>query len=168
MKAISGDCLANAAIRFCFVDTFVEFRCIRRVSQKPFHDSTSRFPRLAPAGGCSPASVVLSRRYDFLPPVPPHFVAFAWRYLERSLVVFAPRRTSEPPRPGVGHPVTPAGISPRKRQDLPSSWRIPIVRSHMIQSDSGRTADARPITASQHGPWSIKSKGSHKRSFEAQ
>jgi hypothetical protein len=29
----------------------------------------------------SPASAVLSKRYDFLPPVPPHFVAFAWRYL---------------------------------------------------------------------------------------
>jgi hypothetical protein len=27
-----------------------------------------------------------------------------------SLVVFAPRRTSAPPRPGVGHPVSPAGI----------------------------------------------------------
>ena len=29
----------------------------------------------------SPASTVLSKRYDFLPPVPPHFVAFVWRYL---------------------------------------------------------------------------------------
>ncbi len=28
----------------------------------------------------SPASTVLSRRYDFLPPVSPCFVAFAWRY----------------------------------------------------------------------------------------
>ena len=29
----------------------------------------------------SPASAVLSKRYDFLPPVPPHFVTFVWRYL---------------------------------------------------------------------------------------
>jgi hypothetical protein len=29
----------------------------------------------------SPASTVLSKRYDFLPPIPPHFVSFAWRYL---------------------------------------------------------------------------------------
>jgi hypothetical protein len=28
----------------------------------------------------SPASTVLSRRYDSLPPIPPHFVSFAWRY----------------------------------------------------------------------------------------
>ena len=40
-----------------------------------------RFPPLAPAGSRSPASSVLSRHYDFLPPIPPHFVSFAWRYL---------------------------------------------------------------------------------------
>ncbi len=73
--------LPNVAIRSCFVDTVVEFRCIRRVSQERFHDSTPRFPPLAPTGCCSPASSVLSRRYDFLPPIPPRFVAFAWRYL---------------------------------------------------------------------------------------
>ena len=28
----------------------------------------------------SPASTVLSRRYDFLPPFSPRFVAFAWQY----------------------------------------------------------------------------------------
>jgi hypothetical protein len=85
------------------------------------------------SGASSPASSVLSKRYDFLPLIPPHFVAFVWRYLNVSLVVFAPRRTSEPPGPGVGHPVSPSGYSLRKRQDLPSSWRTPIVRSHMIR-----------------------------------
>ena len=58
---------------------------------------------------------------------------------------FAPRRTSAPPRPGVGHPVSPAGTSLRKRQDLPSSWRTPIVRLHMFYADAGRTADTRPL-----------------------
>jgi hypothetical protein len=33
------------------------------------------------SGVSSPDSTVLSKRYDFLPPVPPHFVAFVWRYL---------------------------------------------------------------------------------------
>src|SRR4051794_35769091 len=70
-----------AAIRSRFVDTVAGFRCIRRVSQKRFHDPTPRFPPPAPAGNSSPASAVLSRRYDFVPPVPPRFVAFAWRYL---------------------------------------------------------------------------------------
>src|SRR6516164_10259792 len=38
-------------------------------------------PSPGSSGASSPASPVLSKRYDFLPPVPPHFVAFAWRYL---------------------------------------------------------------------------------------
>ena len=64
---------------------------------------------------------------------------------QRSLVLFAPRRTSAPPRPGVGHPVAPAGMSLRRRQDLPSSWRTPIVRLRMFHTDAGRTADTRPL-----------------------
>jgi hypothetical protein len=32
------------------------------------------------SGDCSPASSVVSRHCDFLPFLPPHFVAFAWRY----------------------------------------------------------------------------------------
>src|SRR5437870_500014 len=51
---------------------------------------------------------------------------------QRALVVFAPRRTSAPPRPGVGDPVSPAGMLPRKRRDLPSSWGTPIARLHMF------------------------------------
>ena len=49
-----------------------------------------------------------------------------------ALVRFAPWRTSAPPRPGVGNPVSPAGNLPRRRQDLPSSWGTPIVRLHMF------------------------------------
>jgi len=49
-----------------------------------------------------------------------------------ALVAFAPRRTSAPPRPGVGDPVTPAGMLPRRRQDLASSWGTPIVRLPMF------------------------------------
>src|SRR5262249_4762861 len=67
-------------------------------------DPPPRSPPLAPAASRSPASPVLSRRYDFLPPLPPRVVAFAWRYLQRALVRFAPRRTSAPPGPGVGNP----------------------------------------------------------------
>jgi hypothetical protein len=48
-----------------------------------------------------------------------------------------------PPRPGVVHPVAPAGNLPRRRQDLPSSWRTPMIRLRMF-FDSGRTACTRP------------------------
>ena len=58
-----------------------------------------------------------------------------------ALVAFAPRRTSAPPRPGVDNPVTPAGMLPRKRQDLPSSWETTIVRLHMfLQTPAGLLA----------------------------
>ena len=39
-----------------------------------------------------------------------------------ALVRFAPRRTSAPPRPGVGNPVSPAGIRRGANRVLPSSW----------------------------------------------
>ena len=146
---------ANAAIRSCFVDTIVEFRCIRRVSQKRFHDPTPRFPPLAPAGARSPASSVLSRRYDFLPPIPPHFVAFAWRYLgcTRSCSLLGGRVR----RQGlelVTRYLRP-GMSPRKRQDLPSSWGTPIVRLHMF---SRRRQDClhQTIAVQQRGPWYVQ------------
>jgi len=64
-----------------------------------------------------------------------------------ALVGFAPRRTSAPPRPGVGHPVTPAGMLPRRRQDLSSSWGISIVRLHMFR-DAGRIAYTKPLQCS--------------------
>ena len=59
---------------------------------------------------------------------------------------FAPRRTSAPSRPGVVDPVSPPGNLPRKRQELPSSWGISIVRLHMFR-DAGRTARTRPFSA---------------------
>ncbi len=48
----------------------------------------------------------------------PHFVSFAWQYLGCTRY-FAPRRTSAPPRPGVGNPVSPTGNSPRSEQGSP-------------------------------------------------
>ena len=101
-------------------------------------------PSTGSSGASSPASTVLSRRSDSRPPIPPHFVAFVGRYLWRPLVLFAPRRTSAPSRPGVVNPVSPAGISPRRRQDLPGPWGTPIVRSP-CSVDAGRTAGTRPV-----------------------
>jgi len=66
-------------------------------------------------------------RSDSLPPVPPHFVAFAWRYraaLTCSLPSTAKRHRR---RPGVFlSPVTPRSGSLRRRQGLPGSWGTPL------------------------------------------
>ena len=64
-----------------------------------------------------------------------------------ALVIFAPRRTSAPPRPGVGHPVPPAGFRRGDDRISQSSWGTTIVRLHMFQSDAGRTACTRPYGA---------------------
>src|SRR5262249_19570875 len=49
----------------------------RRRSEVP---ADASLPFTGSSGASAPASSVLSRRYDFLPPIPPHFVAFAGRY----------------------------------------------------------------------------------------
>src|SRR6516162_5943780 len=122
----------------------VEFRCIRRVSQERFPDPTPRFPPLAPGGTRSPASSVLSRRYDFLSPFPPCFVAFAWRYLgcTRSFRSAADECATAAWSWSPGSSIR---VLPRRRQDLPSSWGTPIVRLRMFHTDAGRTAGTRPI-----------------------
>ena len=157
MKAISGDCLANTAIRLCFVDTLSEFRCIRCVSQIRFHESTSRFPPLAPTGCCSPTSSVQSRRYDAL--LPSRRTSFpSLGGTSVALVSFAPWRTSAPPRPGVGKPVSPPVIRRGANRVLPRSWGTLDIRLHMFQSDSGGTAYVRPFRHSSVAPGMKKAK----------
>jgi hypothetical protein len=51
---------------------------------------------------------------------------------------FAPAWQVPPRKPGVGNPVSPSGMFPWKRQDLPSSRATPIIRLHML-FDSGKT-----------------------------
>ncbi len=66
---------------------------------------------------------------------------------QRSLVMFAPWRTSTPPRPGVGSPVSPAGNSPRSEQGSPKFLGNHNYPFAMFQSDAGRTARTRPYGA---------------------
>jgi len=119
---------------------------------KAVHDLTPRFPPPAPAGGSSPASSVLPRRYDFLPSIPPCFVTFAWRYLSlHSLFSLpggrVPHQGLELVKPGVSS----REILLRKRQDLASSWGISIVHSRMF---SRRRQDGctRPLRCSRVAP----------------
>jgi len=85
----------------------IEPRSARHVSLDRVCRPTLRFPPLGPPGEF-PSFNGTIKRYDFLPSILPHFVSFAWQYLGCTRY-FAPRRTSAPPRPGVGNPVSPSG-----------------------------------------------------------
>ena len=70
----------RSAIRWCYVDTISKSDV-----SVVFPSNGTMTRRLASLHGVradsrSPASTVLSRRYDSLSPIPPRFVAFAWRY----------------------------------------------------------------------------------------
>src|SRR5262245_19218218 len=100
-------------------------------------------PSTGSSGASSPASAVLSRRYDSLPPIPPHFVSFAWRY---------PRVHSFSSLPG-GR-VRRRGLELLTRSPVrelaeeeagsPRFLGTPNVRSP-CSVDAGGTADTRPL-----------------------
>jgi hypothetical protein len=85
-----------------------EPRCVQHVSLDRVCRPTLRFP---PQG--SPGRVPLLPRYYQSATTscrPSHRTSLpSLGGTSVALVAFAPRRTSAPPRPGVGHPVTPAG-----------------------------------------------------------
>ena len=155
------------AIRLSYVNRQTEPRSVPPVSLDRVCRPTLRFPPLAPAGGCSPASSVISRRYDFLSSVPPHFVAFAWRYLSVRSFFSLPggrvcRRSLELVtrylRPGLTEETT---GSPKflENPDCPFA-HVP----HRRRQDRGHQT----VTVPRHGPWSSKGKGSCEGSFDAQ
>ena len=121
--------LAALATRCCFVDTVLEFRCIRCLSQQRFHDPTPRFPPRGPGG-----------------PLP----AFLWYYQGATTCCRPLRRASFPSLgattrcalkfapavskrnhggPGVlcVRPLPKTDLIPWRRQPLPSSWETSIV-----------------------------------------
>ena len=84
-----------------------------------------------------------------------------------ALALFAPWRTSAPPRPGVGNPVSPAGNSAEETtgsRKFLGNLDCPF--AHVQSTPAGRLHQT--ITVQQRGPWYEKSKGSHERSFDAQ
>ena len=80
------------------------------------------------SGASSPASTVLSKRYDALQPSRrTSFPSFGGTSV--ALVAFAPWRTSAPPRPGVGNPVSPAGKFAEERtgfSQVPGEPRLSV------------------------------------------
>ena len=76
---------------------FLGSRCLRHVSLRRSDNPTPRFPPPGSHGLGSPASTVLSGRYDFLPFLPPRFVALTPAVPSRALA-FRPFRGRALPR----------------------------------------------------------------------
>ncbi len=117
------------AIRSTYVDMFKEPQCVQHVALDRFCWSTLRFPPLGPPGRVP----LLQRYYQSATTSYRHLAALRFLRLaipQRPLVVFAPWRTSEPPWPGVGNPVSPAGNcrGAKKSRTLPSSWGTSMFR----------------------------------------
>src|SRR6266849_5341657 len=168
VNPICGDWFASSATRCCFVDTGLEFRCIRRISLQQFHDPTPRFPPRGPGGSRVHASPVLSRRYDFLPSLPPHFVAFVWRYHTVRFVIRSHRpkrnfggpgviRVRQPPQPTC--PLATTG-SPK----FPGNPDCRFAQVLRLRQDCTPLT----VTVRQHGPRKRNSEGSYIGTFEAQ
>jgi hypothetical protein len=91
-----------------------------------------------PCGSSSPASTVLPRHCDFLPPIPPCFVSFTWRY--HGITHFSLPAPLRAATSGLGlvtrYPLP--GILPWRRQDLPSSWGTPIPVCTWSPTPAGR------------------------------
>jgi hypothetical protein len=136
----------------------------------PSNGLITRRPAFLPrvlVGASSPASTVLSGRYDFLPSVPPHFVSFAWRYHSKRSC-FARMRPSAAAggSPGVGHPVPPAGSRSVETTGSPTFLENPDCALALL-FDPGRT-HASGHAMRRRGPRSVHHEGSRIRTFEAQ
>ncbi len=126
-----------------------EPRCARHVSLDRVCRPT--LPSTGSSRASSPASTVLSKRDDFLPLVPPHFVSFAWRYLRVHSFCSLPggrvhRRGLE---------LVTRYLQPGFRCGNDRTSQVPgepNIRLHMIQSDSGRTAGTRPSRCRSMAP----------------
>ncbi len=108
-------------------------------------------PSTGSSGASSPVSPVLSKRYDFLPPIPPHFVAFVWRYLSVHSLCSLPggrvrRRSLELVtrylRPGLTEETT----------GSPKFLGNPDCPFAHVPTDAGRTACTRPIQCNGVAP----------------
>ncbi len=140
------------------------------MSPKRFHDPASRFPLRGPGRSGSPASTVLSGCYDFLSPVPPHFVSFAWQYHGRILCSLRVTRDARVTGRGPfcyrwARPNSP--FFPWRRQDLPSSCETPMTCLHML-FDSGGTDTRLAMIAAAAWPPLREPRGLLQGTFEAQ
>ena len=127
---------------------------------------TPRFPPQGPGGSGSPASPVLSGRYDSLPPIPPHFV-FLRLAVPPLHLCSLPRGPMPALGPGgFGYGASRTVRKEWRRQGLPRSRRTPIVPLPCSSTPAGSVTPGH--TVRRRGPRSLDDEGSHEVPFEAQ
>src|ERR1700730_10659012 len=142
VNPICGDCFASVATRCCFVDTVLEFRCIRRVSLQRFHDPTPRFPPRGP-GGPVPA---LHRYYQGATTSCRPFRRASFPSLGGTTRCVCLSLPSPPDAVAMGREFFGFGdphdnrLCRWKRQDLPSSWETPSAAMPGSSTPVGRPA----------------------------
>jgi hypothetical protein len=107
--------------------------------------------RVSPGIKDSPASTVLSGRYDSLPPVPPHFVSFAWRYHGCACVRFSQRSRRRTAGQGLLCPTTPKSLNNMETTGSPTFPGNPNC-AYALFFDPGRTTCIRPLRCSSTAP----------------
>jgi hypothetical protein len=113
--------------------------------------ASTSLPSIGSSGASSPVSTVLSKRYDFLPPVPPRFVAFAWRYLGCTRSV----RSSTDECAARGLELVTRCLQPGCYEETAGSPKFlenPDCPFAHVPTDAGRTACTRPIQCSDVAP----------------
>ena len=111
----------------------------------------------------SPASTVLSRRYDSRPPFPPRFVAFAWRYHPCTLASFPAAWRATPRARGFCSPLRlPLSGSRVETTGPPTFLGNPFVPMPCSPTPAEPTCQA--IATRRHGPRSHHDEGSRVQS----
>jgi len=113
-----------------------------------------------------PGFIGTIRRYDFLPSIPPHFVAFAWRYhpLHAHFVPSVRRATPKAGGFCCSHrlPLPVDSVETAGSLTFPGNPHC----AYALLSDPGRiVAPTRPITMQRCSPRSNHDKGSHDYHF---
>ena len=141
----------SLAIRWRYGNTAREFKASPSVSRQRCGYSVPRFPSPGSLRVKFPGFVGTIKALR-LPAVPPIALRFLRLVVPREHAFFA--RAAAAWRgvgPGVGHSVSPSGISSWRRQNLPSSWGTPIPVCTCSQTPAGR-CDPDPLRVARMAP----------------
>ena len=166
MNPIAGDCFASSASRCCFVNTVSGFGAPAMFPPNGLLPWRPLPSAGFPWGGFPDFDGTMERS-DSLPPVPPRFVGFAWRYHPWRLSSSLPLGPTPAGGPGLSGLAAPRQHVKRwQRQGVPSSWGTPVCLCPGLRPRQDR--HPRPLRAAGAAPAVTKAKAPASQDFEAQ